>query len=137
MIRTFASTSPAFAGLRSQGGSAGRLCWPVALQEHVRLADSWCMAVALELESSPTAGGNHFSCSMTTVLLSRVQASGGQDAVAELLHLAGSKRSPDYLLDIVNWVSYDEAVALWRAGARVTRHPQFARRGCDARARSR
>ena len=91
------------------------------------MADSWCMAVALELESSPTAGGNHFSCSMTAVLLSRVQASGGQDAVAELLHLAGSKRSPDYLLDIVNWVSYDEAVALWRAGARVTRHPQFAR----------
>jgi diguanylate cyclase (GGDEF)-like protein len=85
------------------------------------------MAVALERESSPTAGGNHFSCSMTAVLLARVQAGGGQDAVAEVLRLAGSARTPGYLMDIVNWVSYDEAVALWRAGACVTRHPQFAR----------
>jgi diguanylate cyclase (GGDEF)-like protein len=76
---------------------------------------------------SPTAGGNHFSCSMTAVLLARVQAFGGETAVAELLRAARSERSPGYLLDIVNWVSYDEAVALWRAGARVTRHPQFAR----------
>jgi hypothetical protein len=85
------------------------------------------MAVAPEPQPSPTARGNHFSCSMTAVLLARVRAAGGQDSVAELLRLAGSKRSPGYLLNIVNWVSYDEAVALWRAGARVTRHPQFAR----------
>ena len=29
--------------------------------------------------------------------------------------------------DIVNWISYDEAIAGFRAGARVTHDPQFAR----------
>jgi len=32
-----------------------------------------------------------------------------------------------FLLDIGNWVSYTEAIAFWRAGARVTQHPSFAR----------
>jgi diguanylate cyclase (GGDEF)-like protein len=73
------------------------------------------------------ADGNHFSCSMSAVLLARVHASGGDQAVAELLAVAGSKRSPEYLLDITNWISYDEAIALWRAGAQVTHHPDFAR----------
>ena len=64
---------------------------------------------------------------MSAVLLARVNAYGGQDAVAEVLSLAGSRRTPEYLLDITNWIAYDEAVALWRAGARVTHHPNFAR----------
>ncbi len=74
-----------------------------------------------------SATGNHFSCSLTAVLLARVNALGGPAAVAELLARAGSTRSPQYLLDIANWISYDEAVALWRVGAEVTHHPQFAR----------
>ncbi len=41
--------------------------------------------------------------------------------------LAGSGRTPEYLVDITNWISYDEAVALWKAGALVTHHPHFAR----------
>ena len=73
------------------------------------------------------ASGSHFSCSMTALLLERVGEFGGHDAVVEMLALAGSERSPEYLLDTANWVSYQEAVALWRAGARVTQHPQFAR----------
>ncbi|MEA2160941.1 MAG: hypothetical protein QOD66_3321 [Solirubrobacteraceae bacterium] len=85
------------------------------------------MAVALQRGTVQTAAGKHFSCSMTAVLLARVQAFGGTDAVADVLREAGSTRSPDYLLDIVNWISYDEAAALWRAGALVTQHPQFAR----------
>src|SRR4051794_24899461 len=71
--------------------------------------------------------GSHFSCSLTAVLLARVHAYGGAGAVAELLRETQSPRTPEYLLDIGNWISYDEAVALWAAGARVTRHPQFAR----------
>jgi diguanylate cyclase (GGDEF)-like protein len=71
--------------------------------------------------------GSHFSCSLTAVLLARVHAYGGAPAVADLLEEAGSSRTPEYLLDIGNWISYDEAVALWAAGARVTHHPQFAR----------
>ncbi|HEY3727629.1 MAG TPA: diguanylate cyclase [Solirubrobacteraceae bacterium] len=70
---------------------------------------------------------NHFSCALSAVLLARVQDYGGEEAVAQLLARAGSTRSADQLRDIVNWISYDEAVALWRAGALVTHHPQFAR----------
>ena len=78
-------------------------------------------------EPESAAGGNHFSCSMSAVLLARVHAFGGEQAVGELLALAGSERSPEYLLDITNWISYDEAIALWRAGTDVTHHPEFAR----------
>jgi diguanylate cyclase (GGDEF)-like protein len=79
-----------------------------------------------QLESL-TAQGKHFSCSMTAVLLARVREHGGDAAIAELLRLAGSARSVQYLTDIGNWISFDEGVALWRAGAHVTHHPEFAR----------
>ncbi len=70
---------------------------------------------------------------MSAVLLARVAAFGGQGAVREVLRLSGSPRSLEYLLDITNWIAYDEAVGLWQAGARVTHHPQFARAvGIDA-----
>ncbi len=70
---------------------------------------------------------------MSAVALARVDAFGGAEAVDEALRLAGSRRSREYLSDITNWIAYDEAIALWRAGARVTRHPQFARAvGIDA-----
>jgi diguanylate cyclase (GGDEF)-like protein len=84
------------------------------------------MAIALDRGSDFTAHGNHFSCSMTTVLVARVQAYGGNEAVNEMLKVAGSRRTAEFLTDIVNWISYDEALALWRAGAQVTHHPDFA-----------
>jgi diguanylate cyclase (GGDEF)-like protein len=71
--------------------------------------------------------GSDFSCSLTAVMLARVHAYGGAPAVAALLREAGSTRTPEYLTDIGNWISYDEAVALWAAGTRVTHHPQFPR----------
>lgn len=64
---------------------------------------------------------------MSVVLLTRVQEFGGDAAVQELLRRAGSPRTVGYLTDIGNWISYDEAIALWRAGAEVTHHPAFAR----------
>jgi diguanylate cyclase (GGDEF)-like protein len=82
---------------------------------------------------SPTDGagiettGRHFSCSMTAVLLAEVRDFGGPPAVAELLELAGIDRTVEYLTDISNWISYDEANALWEAGTRVTHHPHFPR----------
>jgi len=70
---------------------------------------------------------------MSAVALARVEAFGGAEAVDEVLRLAGSQRSREYLSDITNWIAYDEAVALWQAGARVTHHPEFARAvGVDA-----
>ena len=80
----------------------------------------------LDLESRSDLG-KHFSCSMSAVLIARVRAYGGEGAVAALLDAAGSDRSAPYLTDIANWISFDEAVALWRAGAQVTHHPEFAR----------
>lgn len=62
---------------------------------------------------------------MTAVLLAEVVAMAGEDSIPQLLTLAGSRRTADYLRDITNWISYDEAVALWRAGARVTHNPQL------------
>src|SRR5437763_8647845 len=92
-------------------------------------SDNYAMADAplREHVQSPTAQGNHFSCSMSAVLIARVHAFGGDEAVAELLRSAGIQRSAEYLTDITNWISYDEAVALWEAGGRVTHHPDFAR----------
>jgi diguanylate cyclase (GGDEF)-like protein len=74
-----------------------------------------------------TRDATHFSCSLSAVMIARLHDFGGQDAVARLLGEAESPRSLEYLLDTGNWISYDEAVALWRVGARITRHPQFAR----------
>ncbi|HEX8977201.1 MAG TPA: sensor domain-containing diguanylate cyclase [Solirubrobacteraceae bacterium] len=71
--------------------------------------------------------GQHFSCSLSAVLLARVHDYGGDPAVAEVLDRAGARRPLAELTDIANWISYDEAVALWRAGAAVTHHPHFAR----------
>jgi diguanylate cyclase (GGDEF)-like protein len=76
---------------------------------------------------SLSAQGKHFSCSMTAVLIARVRAHGGDSAVAELLRIAGSDRTVAHLTDIANWISFDEGVALWAAGAHVTHHPHFAR----------
>jgi diguanylate cyclase (GGDEF)-like protein len=92
-----------------------------------RDTDTSSMAEREATQGVRTDRGEHFSCSMSAVLLARVNAYGGQDAVAEVLRLAGSRRTLEYLLDITNWIAYDEAVALWQAGARVTRHPGFAR----------
>jgi diguanylate cyclase (GGDEF)-like protein len=86
------------------------------------------MSVGVPPEAtSLSAQGKHFSCSMSAVLVARVREFGGDDAVAELLRVAGSQRSVQYLTDIANWISFDEAVSLWRAGAEVTHHPEFSR----------
>ncbi len=85
------------------------------------------MSVRIAGDPGNTGTGNHFSCSMTAVLLARVKEFGGQEAVRELMHRSGIQRPVEYLSDISNWVCYEEAVALWQAGAAVTHHPQFAR----------
>jgi diguanylate cyclase (GGDEF)-like protein len=69
--------------------------------------------------------GQHFSCSLSAVLLAEIHDIGGQKAVADLLRLAGSQRTAAYLSDLTNWISYDEAIGLWRAGSRITHNPRF------------
>src|SRR5579875_1629401 len=75
--------------------------------------------------ASPTSGGNHFSCSMSAVLLAEVTELAGEEAIPELLRIAGSHRTREYLCDISNWISFDEAISLWRAGMQVTHNPQL------------
>jgi diguanylate cyclase (GGDEF)-like protein len=81
-----------------------------------------------EGSSSPDlTQGNHFSCSLTATLLARVRRVAGEEAVPRLLRAASSRRTVEYLVDIGNWVSYNEAIALWEAGTAITQDPEFAR----------
>src|SRR5436305_13057938 len=83
------------------------------------------MAGGIGVERRPdTTPGQHFSCSMSSVLLAEIREFGGEDAVVALLRLAGSRRSAAELSDLTNWIPYDEAVALWRAGAELTHNPR-------------
>ena len=77
--------------------------------------------------TSARASGQHFSCALSAVLLARVRDHGGDAAIAELLIRAAVERSVAELTDIGNWISYEEATALWTAGAQITHHPHFAR----------
>jgi diguanylate cyclase (GGDEF)-like protein len=67
-------------------------------------------------------------CSMTSVLLKLVRSTGGEGAVAELLERARIKREPSYLENVDNWISMDEAIAMFEAGVQQTGDPLFARR---------
>jgi len=68
-----------------------------------------------------------FSCALTATLLARVRRIAGDTGVHRLLDQASSHRSIEYLEDVGNWVGFDEAIALWEAGAIITRDPGFAR----------
>jgi diguanylate cyclase (GGDEF)-like protein len=72
-------------------------------------------------------GAKDYSCALTAVVVARVSASGGEEAVRRLLRDASCRRGPAYLTDIGNWVSYDEMIALWEAAAEITGDREFAR----------
>jgi diguanylate cyclase (GGDEF)-like protein len=75
----------------------------------------------------------HLTCSMTAILVRRTRAAGGEAAVEELLRRARSPRTPAYLEDVGNWISHDEAIALFEAAAEMTGDPRIGRRvGEDA-----
>ena len=81
-----------------------------------------------ELTGDAIAVSDHaFSCPLTAVLLARVRRVAGEDAVPSLLERADSQRTVEYLEDVGNWISFDEAIALWEAGEAITRDPMFAR----------
>src|SRR5947209_5240554 len=84
-------------------------------------------------EAMSDGQGHHFCCSLTATLIARVKRVAGAEAVASLLREARSTRSVEFLTDIANWISYDEAIALLEAGEHVTGDPDFARHvGSDA-----
>jgi diguanylate cyclase (GGDEF)-like protein len=67
-------------------------------------------------------------CSMTSVLLRLVRSIGGDAAVASLLERAQVRHEPSYLESVDNWISLDEATAMFEAGVQQTGDPLFARR---------
>lgn len=81
-------------------------------------------AAAPPMASSP----HHIACSLTSTLLQRVSAVAGDGALDRVLAAAGTPHSAEYLQDVSNWVSYDEAVALFNAAVEVTGDSGIARR---------
>lgn len=77
---------------------------------------------------STTDHGNHFSCSLSAVIIDHVRTNCGDASVERLLAEAKSPRTPEYLEDLGNWISYDEAIALFKAGRQVTGDDGFAKK---------
>src|SRR5947209_7727784 len=80
----------------------------------------------MEGPSDDTAD-RHLTCSMPAILVRRMRARGGEQAVAELLERAGVHRSAGYLEDVSNWISQDEAIALLEAAIALTGDPALPR----------
>ena len=81
-----------------------------------------------EEEQEPRSGDHHFACTLSSVLVRRLRRICGEDGLMELLRLSGSTRTVAYLDDLTNWISYDEAMALFAAAEELTGDPQVARR---------
>jgi len=79
-------------------------------------------------DSGSAVSHRHLTCSMSAILLRRAREAGGEAAVVELLRRAGSTRTAAYLEDVGNWISHDEAVALFDAAATMTGDPRIGRR---------
>lgn len=62
----------------------------------------------------------HIACSLTGTVLLRVARAGGEEAVERVLATAGCRYPASYLREPSNWVSYDEALALFAAAVEVT-----------------
>ncbi len=81
-----------------------------------------------EAERQRDGDGREVCCSMTNVLVRLVRSDGGEQAVAELVRLAGGRREAAYLENTDNWVSQEEMYTLLAAGAQITGDPVFPRR---------
>ena len=88
-------------------------------------ADAGCVSDVSPRASTPIE--HAYSCAVTATVLARVRKVAGDEGLARLLEDAGSTRTAEYLADVGNWVTFDEAIALWEAGERITHDPSFAR----------
>jgi len=81
-----------------------------------------------ETSSTSLSKGDHFSCSLTSTLITTLREEGGEEAVQEVLRRSGCTRTLEHLQEAGNWISFEEAIALIDAGEAVTGDPLFARR---------
>jgi diguanylate cyclase (GGDEF)-like protein len=81
-----------------------------------------------DLEREPSGlDAHHFACTLSSVLLRRVRRLCGENGLTKLLELSGSTHTIAYLDEITNWISHDEAMALFAAAVEVTGEEQIAR----------
>jgi diguanylate cyclase (GGDEF)-like protein len=81
-----------------------------------------------EQQGDQRSGDHHFAGTLSSVLVRRMRRTLGEEGLMQLLERSGSKRTVAYLDDLTNWISYDEAMALFAAAAELTGDPQIARR---------
>jgi len=84
--------------------------------------------MAEEEQGVDRAGDRHFACTLSSVLVRVVRRTLGAEGVAQLLERSGSPRTETYLDDLTNWISYDEAMALFAAAEELTEDQYIARR---------
>jgi len=65
------------------------------------------------------------ACSMVSSMLRQVRTAMGGPAVEEVIRRAGVPYSAEHLDDVGNWIWYEEAIALFEAGAAITGDPQI------------
>src|SRR2546430_15670019 len=71
--------------------------------------------------SGPAIG--QLSCSMASTLVRYVRTTLGEEAVDQVLRLAGVEYDAAYLEDVSHWIWLDEAEALFKAPAAVADDP--------------
>ncbi len=72
--------------------------------------------------------GRHLACTLTAGIVGHVRSVAGESALPELIEAAGSTRTLEFLEDITNWISAQEAIDLFAAAAEVTGDPEVARK---------
>jgi diguanylate cyclase (GGDEF)-like protein len=73
----------------------------------------------------PERALGQIACSMVSCLLSQVRMTLGHAAVDEVIRMAGVPYTAEYLNDVANWIWYEEAVAIFEAGAEITGDPRI------------
>jgi diguanylate cyclase (GGDEF)-like protein len=82
--------------------------------------------MSFSMTDSVAEPGRHLVCTITLGIIRRVRSVAGQAALEELLEASRSTRTLEYLEDIANWVSVEEAMALFAAATRITGDPEIA-----------
>ncbi len=91
-----------------------------------RLPDA---AGAADAAAAPAGGSDrHLACTLSAGILRQVRSVSGERALPELLELAGSRRTLEFLEDNTNWISVEEAIALFDAAVELTGDASVARR---------
>jgi diguanylate cyclase (GGDEF)-like protein len=70
--------------------------------------------------TEPERALGQIGCSMVSLLLRQVHAMRGAEGVDEVIRMAGVDYSPAFLDDVSNWIWYEEAIAIFEAGAELT-----------------